>query len=395
MRRSPGRNANERGAVAVLAAFVLITIGGFLALTMNVGHMMNARAQLQGAADSAALAGAALLDGTTSGQVNAHNRALAYAVQHKLDRDTIALDANLGNSDVGDIVSGYWSTAQRRFYAPGEGLPTGETGGPVETGGSPITLSSLTPQWFNAVKVVTAADGGGGHNSQIGIFFPSFVGSTSSGVTARTTSVALGGGPCDENANVVPLVVTSCAIANGTGSNQCGIPITLRFTASGGTPAGVAFVDLSPPSEHVTRDEVETQFGKAQAHTSSVIHVLDPVAATDGEDFPESTITNGFSGLTCTAGGPAYAGCRRMVIPIINNGGNCDKPIPTRPSPVGFANAVITGVNENKPNRSITIVLDCNTRSSQAGGCANFGFPPAAVVPVAGTNGVRAVRLVK
>ena len=51
----------RRGVVVVQVAVVLTLLLGFVALTIDVGTMYNAKAELQLAADSAALAGAAVL----------------------------------------------------------------------------------------------------------------------------------------------------------------------------------------------------------------------------------------------------------------------------------------------------------------------------------------------
>src|SRR3954463_16713347 len=114
------RRQSESGAVAVLAAFVLMTIRAFLALTLNVGHMMNARAQLQAAADAAALAGGRSLNGTAAGQARANISARRYAILHNLDTDAVAVDVNADNDAGGDVVSGYWDTVTRTFYGNGE-----------------------------------------------------------------------------------------------------------------------------------------------------------------------------------------------------------------------------------------------------------------------------------
>ena len=52
----PTRNSRRRGVVAVLVAVILVTLLGFAALTVDVGAMYNARAELQRSADAAALA---------------------------------------------------------------------------------------------------------------------------------------------------------------------------------------------------------------------------------------------------------------------------------------------------------------------------------------------------
>lgn len=63
MQRSPNLQSNpkRRGAVVVLTAVMMVVLLGFAALTIDVGAMYNTKADLQDAADAAALAAAAAL----------------------------------------------------------------------------------------------------------------------------------------------------------------------------------------------------------------------------------------------------------------------------------------------------------------------------------------------
>ena len=55
-------NSNRRrGAVVAFALVMMIVLVGFASLTLDVGAIYNTRADLQNAADAAALAGASVL----------------------------------------------------------------------------------------------------------------------------------------------------------------------------------------------------------------------------------------------------------------------------------------------------------------------------------------------
>ena len=76
-RRRPGR-PHRRGAVAPLAAILLVPLLGMVAFAVDSGWMVLARSDLQNAADAAALAGAQQLTGqqqlnSTSGLYNLVN----------------------------------------------------------------------------------------------------------------------------------------------------------------------------------------------------------------------------------------------------------------------------------------------------------------------------------
>lgn len=57
-RRSDSAGSSEKGAVAVMIAFMIVTVLGFAALAVDVGYMMVARNELQNIADASALAAA-------------------------------------------------------------------------------------------------------------------------------------------------------------------------------------------------------------------------------------------------------------------------------------------------------------------------------------------------
>src|SRR5580704_12159723 len=63
------RPDRSRGAILPLTAISIIGLCGFLALSIDLGMLAVARAQVQDAADAAAIAGARSLDGTTGSNV--------------------------------------------------------------------------------------------------------------------------------------------------------------------------------------------------------------------------------------------------------------------------------------------------------------------------------------
>ncbi len=69
-RPSKQRSKNQRGTVMMLTILVLIAMLGMLALSIDVGYVLNARTQLQSASDAAALAGAVNLRVTIEQGIN-------------------------------------------------------------------------------------------------------------------------------------------------------------------------------------------------------------------------------------------------------------------------------------------------------------------------------------
>ena len=89
--------SRRRGAVAVLVATMLVVMVGFMALTVDVGYMYVARAEMQRTADASALAG-------TSGLMErlAEQRAHEYGTLNRVVNQQVIsseLDVEIGNWD--------------------------------------------------------------------------------------------------------------------------------------------------------------------------------------------------------------------------------------------------------------------------------------------------------
>ncbi len=75
----------QRGAVAIVMSLFLVVVVGVLALVVDLGHLYVTKTELQNAADAAALAGAAELDGSAAGVTRAMTRAVAVARENAYD----------------------------------------------------------------------------------------------------------------------------------------------------------------------------------------------------------------------------------------------------------------------------------------------------------------------
>jgi Flp pilus assembly protein TadG len=135
-RRRPlaGRLADERGAVAVLVALLIVPLFGVGAIAVDVGSLYSDRAQLANAADAAALAIA--LDCARNNCGNTVGTA------------TTALTANASNAD----------TANATLRTPTVTKTTTSTGGKVT-----VTVSADQAHWFapvlgfSSTRVATSA----------------------------------------------------------------------------------------------------------------------------------------------------------------------------------------------------------------------------------------------
>jgi len=105
----------RRGAVLVFTAALLIVLLGITALAIDYGYILVIRAELQAAADAAALAGAGSLRDdallTDAGSMSdtiyqARSQAVYFTQLNTAPRGTVLIDRNDGNSPDGDVVVG-------------------------------------------------------------------------------------------------------------------------------------------------------------------------------------------------------------------------------------------------------------------------------------------------
>ncbi len=88
-------HAPRRGTIMPMLAISMTALCGFVALAVDLGMISTARTQCQNAADAAALAGAASLDGSSSSNLSAAStNAVAAATANKI------LGANIPASEV-------------------------------------------------------------------------------------------------------------------------------------------------------------------------------------------------------------------------------------------------------------------------------------------------------
>lgn len=104
---------SRRGAVAVLAAVLMVVMLGFIAFAVDVGYMMTVKTQLQVAADSAAMAAAGNLSGTSDNVLQAaqdfgSGKDSSGKLWHKAGGAQVSIAT-------GDIVEGMWDSNARTF----------------------------------------------------------------------------------------------------------------------------------------------------------------------------------------------------------------------------------------------------------------------------------------
>ena len=167
-------NSKRRAIIAVQVMVFMVVVLGFAALTLDVGVMYNTRADLQRAADAAALAGVSALTSDTMMQVRmgtGGSYAFAEVVSSAYTRadELSALNPSFGTTTTsiqpGDITNGWLDLASATAS--------------VQTG--------VPPDEYNAVRVVVRRDENGSNGPVTFLFAPifgQFIGETGATATA-------------------------------------------------------------------------------------------------------------------------------------------------------------------------------------------------------------------
>jgi hypothetical protein len=151
MIKSRARKPHRRGAIVVLAAFLMVVMLGLVAFSVDMGYIMLVKTELQVAADSAALAAGAKLSASRA-QLEA--TATNYAGMHQAGGHAVELKSS-------DIEYGIWDQDSRTFE------PTAKVG--------------------NALRVTARQDNSTGNNN---LFFARVLGQDKYNITA--SAIALG-----------------------------------------------------------------------------------------------------------------------------------------------------------------------------------------------------------
>jgi hypothetical protein len=154
MKKQPFRSTlnNQRGVSAVIIAICIFALTAFVALALDVSHLIVARNELQNAADAGALSGAGNLylnDGTAI-NTNANQFGYDAAIANLSDQTPVEVNWTSGNT--GDVQRGHWSfglgNLARGFY-PNASDAT------VDLWGVTTEELDADPDFINAVRVIT------------------------------------------------------------------------------------------------------------------------------------------------------------------------------------------------------------------------------------------------
>jgi hypothetical protein len=143
---------SEKGISAVIIAVCLVMLIGFIALSIDVSHLVVARNELQNAADAGALAGAAELytDDGQSVDTDANQIGFDAAVANFSEQSPVEVNWTGGN--VGDVQRGHWSFGLGSLP---RGFTPNDSTAPVALWGVTTAELDENPNFINAVRVRT------------------------------------------------------------------------------------------------------------------------------------------------------------------------------------------------------------------------------------------------
>jgi len=164
----PATRADERGAIAILVALLMVTLLGFAAVAVDVGMLYAERTQLRNGADSAALAVAqkcaknpndpdcATTSSLASGLANGNaNDGLSNIQSIVLDKANRTVTVNAGSQEAGKEPN-----QVSLFFARALGLNTAQVSASASVAwGSPVKGSTAFPVAFSICQVQGYVDG--------------------------------------------------------------------------------------------------------------------------------------------------------------------------------------------------------------------------------------------
>lgn len=169
---SQNTDSRRRGAVAVFALVMLVVLLGFASLTIDVGTLYNARADLQNAADAAALAAASSL---------AEDQMLEVRITKQLSASTVASDAS---KRAVSISSKLVSVGNKSVGLGAEDIVMGR----IDLNSSNSAIDpTADAHLFNAITV-SARRTSESANGAVDLFFASIWGKSTANVTASATA---------------------------------------------------------------------------------------------------------------------------------------------------------------------------------------------------------------
>jgi Flp pilus assembly protein TadG len=333
---------NSRGAVAVMVALTMTVLLAMAAATIDIGHALVARNELQNSADAGALAGARALgimyEGMTPAAMGAYQLSGSDAATIKTAvQSTAVLNAAAGVNitvNTGDVQIGLWNSATR-------------------------TLTPTVNQ-PRSVRVITRLDGTA--NGPVSTFLASVVGLTSVSVSAVATAELTALASTPPGALDLPLAISQLFFS------QYGCGDSIMLYPSNGNPqscAGFTTFNQTPSNNAAMLAIINGMINGTYTTPSTT-------AGTSQLHFTNGTLSNPtWNALVnlFNARKDANGGWDALVSVYQGNACNPSGAIPI----IGYANIRITNIH-GQPGATIVGNVSCpQFQSGGVGGGPAFG----------------------
>jgi Flp pilus assembly protein TadG len=348
----------RRGNTAVQVALMLTMLLGFAAVGVDLSVKRYNERQALNAAEAAAHAAAAQLDGTSTGVTNARLLAVQLAASNPFAGSPANVDANTSNDPAGNVVLGR----------------VDETG---------AFVADATPETATAVRVQVA-------RTDLPTYFAKAAFDVSH-MSAGGTAIAVAGGPSSSDCPI-PIAVPACQL--DAAADICNLDIV--FNSDGKDNAGWALPGTARPDANSLANAVQDCMGQVDTvdvvslnngTVTNALHAMasEVSASTDYWNTAEwGKIPNRSTRSGITAAN--YGKVLLTELMVYDDPNGCADPsynatgVPVR----GFATAAIYDVETSGPvsNRNIRMRVFC-AESDNHGGGGFYGTdaPPRFVTP--------------
>jgi hypothetical protein len=337
------------GQTNVVVGLTLTILVGFAAIAIDVSSARVSRHQLGNAAEAAAHAGAAQLDGSVEGMEAARASAVVVAEENFVAGLPVNLDLNSDNTPEGDVVLGFWS------------------------GGA--FVPSVDPALVTSVRVLAERDDLRSTFARV-----AFEADT---LAAGDFAIAQAGGPSEAECPL-PLALADCEIA--AVADTCNLNVVLNsdrldngaWARKGGAQANASYIrnalDSSTCAAESELGEILTLNNGSVA--SGLKELSDAVNAspTSWDPVTMGVQPGKLTGSSISPYGKVFYG----QLMVFHDPGNCaDTKYNGTREVIGYATAVVYDVVSTGGNKSLRMRIACDENPA-AGGGAYFGttVPP-------------------
>lgn len=256
MKRHITHSRIRRAAIVPLAALLMTLLVGMLAFSIDIGYICAVEAELQNAADAAALAGAQQMQ----------NAFVSYYSPGQLQQRQIFLQVT---TDTSNLSSPIPTAQQYASYNMAGGVniqvPTSDINFSYYDGTNPFIPASYPNYFPNTITVTTRRDNIA--NGSLGLFFAKIFGINTTNLTATASATIYAGDVSSlqvipgVDAHILPVALdvnvwsnyasgnlTSAWVSGSytTGSN--GLPQLQVYPFSTDTPGSFGLIDIGTPS---------------------------------------------------------------------------------------------------------------------------------------------------